>query len=641
MAGAFVVLSWKLHLYSELARMGDDSWTVNLFMKDAPSHQNFLEQTMDRDLICYFDIFGMVEKYGYTTSDALYCKRDSHGRHKACLVKISNDNDVGKMLLEHEADRKLTFFVEKRTASLNTGVHFAAPTHTGSSDDAMEGYDTESSNESDHETDRDELDHESEAMKRRWADPSVHPKKHKRPRKSVSNLEDHDHGDLDDPLEPLQNGDEDEEILQDPLVDSENEYQDLAELDTTISGVSAESGSIKIVWPNGVIQEYRGRFTVSNVMNIKSGGKVIIETDENGVPNQRSAGLLGSFLRGLAKNSSHVPLHIPRWDNKLMRKPKENLITYVETKFVYPEETKYTTEGWILKIVNKGWRDYKSSLKKEYYKPNKWSLDRIMRRVPDGVNKHQWITLLETWCQEQHTKTCERNSEAGKQQRHSHTTGRKSHARLKKEMEVKNKGPVSKIDLWDEAHKKKDGTYTNENVQQLMHKARKELAILERKKNGKLSPEDYDKVFDDVIAKDSTIGTYYDEKYWGDARLCRGSTSVPGASSEVMVQNELQEMKADLKNVTGLMGRMCAFMARNHPGEDWMNDVMTAGNEIKKGNQPEDPAPMLQSNNITMNISYRFGGDYEVDGVERPMANIHTTGSNPKVTLQTMSLLLS
>jgi hypothetical protein len=114
----------------------------------------------------------------------------------------------------------------------------------------------------------------------------------------------------------------------------------------------------------------------------------------------------------------------------------------------------------------------------------------------------------------------------------------------------------------------------------LKHKARKELAIVERKKNGKLSPEDYDKVFDDVIAKDSTIGTYYDEKYWGNARLCRGSTSFPGASSEVMVQNELQEMKADLKNVTGLMGRMCAFMARNHPGEDWMNDVMTAGNEV-------------------------------------------------------------
>jgi hypothetical protein len=34
--------------------------------------------------------------------------------------------------------------------------------------------------------------------------------------------------------------------------------------------------------------------------------------------------------------------------------------------------------------------------------------------------------------------------------------------------EVKNKGPINKIDLWDEAHKKKDGKDTNENVQKLM-----------------------------------------------------------------------------------------------------------------------------------------------------------------------------
>ena len=85
--------------------------------------------------------------------------------------------------------------------------------------------------------------------------------------------------------------------------------------------------------PNGVVQEHRGRFTVSNVMNIKSGGKVTMGTNENGVPNQRLASLLASFLRDLAKNSSHVPLHIPRWDNKLFRKPKQDLITYVKVQF--------------------------------------------------------------------------------------------------------------------------------------------------------------------------------------------------------------------------------------------------------------------------------------------------------------------
>jgi hypothetical protein len=113
----------------------------------------------------------------------------------------------------------------------------------------------------------------------------------------------------------------------------------------------------------------------------------------------------------------------------------------------------------------------------------------------------------------------------------------------------------------------------------LKQKARKELANIE-KNNGELSQEDYDKVFDDVIAKESTIGGYYDEKYWGDASLCGGSTSVQESSSEVRVQKELQEVKADLKNVTGFMKRMCAFMSRNHPDEDWMNEMMVAGNEV-------------------------------------------------------------
>jgi hypothetical protein len=58
--------------------------------------------------------------------------------------------------------------------------------------------------------------------------------------------EEHD-GDLDDHLEPQENGEEDEEMLQDSPVHSENEGEDLANLDTTVSGISPESGSIKII----------------------------------------------------------------------------------------------------------------------------------------------------------------------------------------------------------------------------------------------------------------------------------------------------------------------------------------------------------------------------------------------------------
>ena len=65
-------------------------------------------------------------------------------------------------------------------------------------------------------------------------------------------------------------------------------------------------------------------------------------------------------------------------------------------------------------------------------------------------------------------KLCEKNSECVKQQKNPHTTGRKSHVRLQKEMEIKRKAPVHKIDLWDEAHKKKDGNYTSDNVKTIM-----------------------------------------------------------------------------------------------------------------------------------------------------------------------------
>jgi hypothetical protein len=99
-------------------------------------------------------------------------------------------------------------------------------------------------------------------------------------------------------------------------------------------------------------------------------------------------------------------------------------------------------------------------------------------------------------------KLCRANGESEKKQRHPHTSQRKSHARLKKEMviallvlhssnsdiyyfpknqmmlhqhilcslvhEDKKKGSITMIDLWDETHKKKNGDYVNQDVQRLM-----------------------------------------------------------------------------------------------------------------------------------------------------------------------------
>lgn len=161
-------------------------------------------------------------------------------------------------------------------------------------------------------------------------------------------------------------------------------------------------------------------------------------------------------------------------------------------------------------------------------------------------------------------KLCQKNAEAAKKLMHPHTTGRKSHPRLKKEMEDKNKGSVSRIDLWDEAHKKRNGDYVNDNVQRLMEKAYDELAN-RRMKNGSLSSKDHDDVFENVIRKELKVNEYYDDQYWS-----KESDSRARSEREKRYERELQIYKFRFDN-------LCAFIEGKYPGEDWRSSTLPAG----------------------------------------------------------------
>uniref|UniRef100_A0ACD5YIG5 Uncharacterized protein n=1 Tax=Avena sativa TaxID=4498 RepID=A0ACD5YIG5_AVESA len=116
--------------------MEDEFWTLNFYRKDAPSGEKFLEERMDKDLICYFDIIGLIEKHGYTVMDYLYCKRNGHGHRRSELIEIISDLDVCRMVCEHEGDRKLSFYVTKQIDGLNTGIRRSEQVHIGASAEA-------------------------------------------------------------------------------------------------------------------------------------------------------------------------------------------------------------------------------------------------------------------------------------------------------------------------------------------------------------------------------------------------------------------------------------------------------------------------------------------------------------------------
>lgn len=367
----------------------------------------------------------------------------------------------------------------------------------------------------------------------------------------------------------------------------EENLQGPPEIDNIVPGRSHESTrQIKIIWPNGETRQIVGEFRLKNLSQV-AGGKIIVETNEKGVPNERSGSIVSSYLSDLAENSTFASLNIPRWDNELFVQRKNNMIKDVEEKFVYPSETKQLTRDWVLMTVAKRWRAYKSRLKKKYFKRKERSLQEIISNVPVGVNEHQWETLVGMWCQDSHMKLCEKNTECAKQQKNPHMTGRKSHARLQKEMEIKRKAPIHKIDLWDEAHKKKDGNYTSDNVKTLMDAANEELKKRKADHNGSLSTDDYSEAFKGALGKKAKLRGYYDEKYWSGVNVSQGITFVGKSDQENLqfevrmvkdnvedvkddvkdVKGDVKDVKGDVGDVRGQMAMIAAFLAKKFPGE--------------------------------------------------------------------------
>ncbi|XP_044417434.1 uncharacterized protein [Triticum aestivum] len=321
---------------------------------------------------------------------------------------------------------------------------------------------------------------------------------------------------------------------------AEENLQGPPEIDNIVPGRSHESTSqIKIIWPNGEMRQIVGEFRLKNLSQVH-GGKIIVETNEKGVPNERSGSILSSYLSDVAENSTFAPLNIPRWDNELFVQRKNNMIKDVEEKFVYPSETKQLTRDWVLM-----------------------------------------------------TKLCEKNTECAKQQKNPHTTGRKSHARLQKEMEIKRKAPIHKIDLWDEAHKKKDGNYTSDNVKTIMDAANEELKKRKIDHNGSLSIDDYTEAFKGALDKRAKLRGYYDEKYWSGVNVSQGITFVGKSDQENLqfevrmvkdnvedvkddvedVKGDVKEVKGDVGDVRGQMAMIAAFLAKKFPGEICRNEV--------------------------------------------------------------------
>ncbi|WVZ94446.1 hypothetical protein U9M48_040335 [Paspalum notatum var. saurae] len=114
------------------------------------------------------------------------------------------------------------------------------------------------------------------------------------------------------------------------LTDNENEdnLQVSPDIDNILARIPQQPTR-----PNGEKRKVVGSFGIANLLELER-GKVMVGTDENGVPNERSASILGQHLGYVAESPTFAPLHIPRWDNELFKAHKEQIIKDVEVGYI-------------------------------------------------------------------------------------------------------------------------------------------------------------------------------------------------------------------------------------------------------------------------------------------------------------------
>ncbi|KAM0911136.1 hypothetical protein ACQ4PT_013688 [Festuca glaucescens] len=200
-------------------------------------------------------------------------------------------------------------------------------------------------------------------------------------------------------------------------------------------------------------------------------------------------------------------------------------------------------------------------------------------------------------------KICLKNSECAKQQKNSHTTGRKGHARLQKEMVTERNGEVSKIELWDRAHKRKEDN-DSDNVNTIMDTTHDELSKRKLDDKESLSPRDDSEVSKTLLAKRTKLQGFYHDKFWSHVKVSQGMTFLEESHGEF----KLRTIGDNVENMMDEFQMMRAFLAKKFPGEDY-RDVMEAAENSEVSTCINLWKDELINNNIYSLIMFLFQVD--------------------------------
>ncbi|KAL2905656.1 DNA-directed RNA polymerase subunit beta, partial [Bienertia sinuspersici] len=249
---------------------------------------------------------------------------------------------------------------------------------------------------------------------------------------------------------------------QQPLEHPQPLRQGFQNLDTAAVKTLVAASQDNQTWQNScqeskdIPRKSNGTILPINVWS-NNGIKYFFESNYLCQPIRKGGHILIRFIGMMEKMETHCPVGEEDW-HAIDSHIKGKIVKDIRDRFVIPDSVGYDKKA--LMRANKAWRQYKFSLKKEYYKPKEKTLDEMCSQVPPSrISSNNWIKLVKYWHSEKgkNLSECEKKARAFLNQYHRSSSN--SYANQQADYEDEHGEKMSLLALWIKSHTGKDGSF--------------------------------------------------------------------------------------------------------------------------------------------------------------------------------------
>lgn len=218
---------------------------------------------------------------------------------------------------------------------------------------------------------------------------------------------------------------------------------------------------------------------------------------------------------------------------------------------------------YIMKDIGNKWKEYRKTLFDKFYSEVR-SREENIKNPPFSIPENEWAAFIDYRLDPKTKVMCEKNAENRAKLTINHTGGSKKLKRKMSELMAETGQIVSRGTLYIHTHKRKDGTYINEEAQIVCEK------IFEIESQG-TAPV--------VISPNDSLGQVFGKEHPGRVRgvgfgvcpsqvfgcryqrFCATSSNTSGHNKIAELENKVQELQTELKSRDEKMSKFEVLLA--------------------------------------------------------------------------------